>query len=55
MKNGEKMTEEERLAKGLNTSLQHVDFMVGTPDLKIDGIGYDGSVTPLFEDGEWIF
>ncbi len=55
VKNGEKMTEEERLAKGLNTSLQHVDFMVGTPDLKIDGIGYDGSVTPLFEDGEWIF
>lgn len=28
--------------------------MVGTKDLHVEGIGYDGKVVALFEDGEWV-
>ncbi|MDR1184677.1 MAG: aminopeptidase [Coriobacteriales bacterium] len=32
-----------------------MDFMMGTADLNIDGVGADGSRTPLFRNGEWAF
>lgn len=54
VKGGNGMNEEQLAAHGMNQSIQHVDFMVGTKDIDIDGIGYDGSVTPLFRDGDWI-
>ncbi len=54
VKGGNEMTDEQLAAHGMNQSLQHVDFMVGTKDIDIDGIAYDGSVTPLFRDGEWV-
>ncbi len=54
VKGGNDMSAEQLAAHGMNQSLQHVDFMVGTKDIDIDGIGYDGSVTPLFRDGEWV-
>ncbi|MDD6034513.1 MAG: aminopeptidase [Oscillospiraceae bacterium] len=49
------MTEEELLAHGINQSAAHVDFMFGTDDLSITGIGKDGSETPVFRDGKWAF
>lgn len=54
VKGGNEMTAEEYSAHGMNKSLEHVDFMVGTKDINIDGIGFDGEVTPLFRDGEWV-
>ena len=48
------MTDKQRAAAGLNASLQHVDFMVGTKDIDVDGIAFDGTVTPLFRNGEWV-
>lgn len=54
VKGGNNMTEAQLAAHGMNQSLQHVDFMVGTKDINIDGIGYDGKETPLFRDGEWV-
>ncbi len=48
------MTDEQLAARGMNQSIQHVDFMVGTKDIDIDGIGYDGKVVPIFRDGDWI-
>lgn len=54
VKGGNDMTEQQLARHGMNQSLQHVDFMVGTKDIDIDGIGYDGSVTPLFRNGEWV-
>ncbi len=54
VKGGNKMTAKQLDEHGMNSSLQHVDFMVGTKDIDIDGIGYDGKVTPLFRDGEWV-
>lgn len=47
------MSEDQLRAAGANHSLVHVDFMIGTSDLSIDGISADGSVTPLFRNGDW--
>ncbi|MCM1533170.1 MAG: aminopeptidase [Corallococcus sp.] len=54
VKGGVDMTTEQLSARGMNQSIQHVDFMVGTKDIDIDGIGYDGTVTPIFRNGEWV-
>ncbi|MGI6109884.1 MAG: aminopeptidase [Eubacteriaceae bacterium] len=52
---GEKMSEEELTAAGLNQCRSHVDFMVGTRDLSIDGILPDGTEEPVFRDGNFVF
>ena len=54
VKDGNSLTVEQLAERGMNQSLQHVDFMVGTKDMDIDGIDHDGKVTPLFRDGEWV-
>ncbi len=40
-------------ARGLNDSITHVDFMVGTPDLSIVGTTQDGREIPVFVDGNF--
>lgn len=49
----DKYTEEEAHAKGINDSIIHVDFMIGTADLSIDAKCKDGRVIKIFENGEW--
>jgi aminopeptidase len=53
--NGTKMTQDELLAHGANTSLSHVDFMVGSAELDIDGELADGTIEPIFRKGNWAF
>ena len=55
LKGGEDMTKEERQAHGLNTSITHVDFMVGTADLCITGRTRDGRDVDIFIDGNFAF
>ena len=55
LKGGEVMTKEERQAHGLNTSITHVDFMVGTADLRITGRTRDGRDVDIFIDGNFAF
>ena len=50
---GERMTREELVAHGLNHSLTHVDFMVGTADLSITGTTHDGRELPVFRSGNF--
>lgn len=38
---------------GVNDSLTHVDFMIGTEDLSITGIQSDGAEVPIFVNGTW--
>ena len=46
------MTTEEKVARsGLNDSLIHVDFMIGSADLTIYGITQDGTEELVFEQG----
>ena len=50
---GEEMTDEEFMAAGGNVSLNHVDFMVGSSQMDIDGIKEDGTREPVLRSGEW--
>ncbi|QJC51740.1 aminopeptidase [Paenibacillus albicereus] len=52
---GKGLSQEELAARGLNTSLTHVDFMIGSADMNIDGIAEDGSAEPIFRAGNWAF
>jgi aminopeptidase len=52
---GEKMSDEEFAAAGGNTSLTHVDFMIGCRAMDIDGLTADGHPEPLMRQGEWAF
>lgn len=52
---GTEMTDEQFTAAGGNGSLVHVDFMVGSPELDIDGITANGKAEPVMRGGEWAF
>ena len=53
LEGGQKMTKEELKARGLNDSITHVDFMIGTADLSIVGTTEDGREIPVFVDGNF--
>lgn len=50
---GENMSDEELDKAGVNDSLTHVDFMVGSADLSIVGETHNGEKIQIFKDGEW--
>jgi aminopeptidase len=52
---GSAMSAEEFAAAGGNYSKVHVDFMIGSAELDIDGISIDGSSEPVMRAGEWAF
>ncbi|MBK8419855.1 aminopeptidase [Candidatus Villigracilis saccharophilus] len=52
---GTELTDEEFTAAGGNVSLNHVDFMIGSPTMDIDGIKQDGASEPVMRKGEWAF
>lgn len=49
----ENMTDDERKTLGLNDSMIHVDFMIGSADLKIVAETFDGKKVVIFENGNW--
>ncbi len=55
VKNSENMTEEELKSLGVNESLTHVDFMIGSRDLEITGITAEGKEVPVFRNGNFAF
>ena len=52
-KDVDERSEEELKARGMNDSLTHVDFMVGTADLSITGMTRDGKEIPVFVNGDF--
>ena len=52
---GKQMSSEELAANGLNESITHVDFMIGSAEMDIDGITADGKSEPVFRGGNWAF
>ena len=55
LKNYENLSLSECREKGINDSMIHVDFMIGTEDLSITAITRDGKRVPVFENGNWAF
>jgi aminopeptidase len=47
------MTREQLSAIGCNTSMIHVDFMIGSKDLTITGVQRNGEKVMIFEAGNW--
>jgi aminopeptidase len=54
VKDGDKLSKEELAAKGANDSLIHVDWMIGSGKLDVDGITQSGTAEPLMRQGEWV-
>ena len=50
---GATLTPEQIAAQGGNKSLIHIDWMIGSDQVDIDGIGVDGTRVPVFRKGEW--
>ncbi|WP_239256571.1 aminopeptidase [Listeria ilorinensis] len=55
IKGGEEMSRDELEKRGVNTSLTHVDFMIGSDKMNIDGITKSGETLPVFRNGDWAF
>ncbi len=55
VENGPQMTDEEFAAAGGNDSLAHVDFMIGSAEMDVEGITQDGATEPVMRAGEWAF
>ena len=48
------MSADQKLAAGMNTSLIHVDWMIGSGELNVDGVTKDGKAEALMRNGEWV-
>ena len=51
---GEKMDAAQLAGLGANSSLIHVDWMIGSGEMDVDGVGADGTAEPLMRMGEWV-
>ncbi len=55
MEGTQEITDEEFMQRGGNVSLTHVDFMIGSDKIDIDGVKEDGRAEPVMRKGEWAF
>jgi len=53
LEGGSRMSDDELDKHGVNDSLIHVDFMIGSDKLDIDGVLPDGTTEPVFRNGTW--
>jgi aminopeptidase len=51
---GGEMSEPELAARGANRSLIHIDWMIGSAEMDVDGVSGDGGAEPLMRAGEWV-
>ena len=53
VKGGDKLSVKELKEKGVNDSIEHVDFMIGDADTEIVGVKENGERVHIFKDGDW--
>jgi aminopeptidase len=54
LKDGDRLTQEQLASRGANSSLIHVDWMVGSNRIDVDGISTAGDSVPVMRAGEWV-
>jgi aminopeptidase len=54
LRGGEKMSDDEFDQAGGNRSAAHVDFMIGSSELDVDGVLAGGGAEPLMRRGDWV-
>jgi aminopeptidase len=54
IRGGGQMSEADLVARGVNRSLIHIDWMIGSAEIDVDGIAADGRSEPLMRAGEWV-
>jgi aminopeptidase len=54
IRGGGSMSEDELSSRGSNRSLIHIDWMIGSDQVDVDGITQDGKAEPLMRGGEWV-
>jgi aminopeptidase len=55
IKGGSGLSADDYATAGGNVSLIHVDFMIGSGEMDVDGIAADGNSEPVMRKGEWAF
>jgi aminopeptidase len=55
IRDGGSMSEEQLAGKGANKSLIHIDWMIGSDKIDVEGIRSDGSAEPVMRAGEWAY
>jgi aminopeptidase len=54
IQDGDRLDKSELLKRGANESLIHVDWMIGSAEMDVDGLSSNGSAEPLMRQGEWV-
>lgn len=55
LEGADELSNAEFAARGGNSSLIHVDFMIGSAEMDVDGVRDDGATEPVMRRGEWAF
>ncbi len=54
LEGGTTASDAELARRGANTSLIHIDWMIGSGEIDVDGVGADGGREPVMRQGEWV-
>jgi aminopeptidase len=54
IRDGGKLSPQELTQRGANSSLIHIDWMIGSDGIDVDGIGANGNAEPVMRKGEWV-
>ena len=52
-KDGENLSKDEIIKRGGNSSMIHIDWMIGSEEINVDGMNSNGAAVPIFRNGEW--
>ena len=52
-KGGENLSKDEIIKRGGNSSMIHIDWMIGSDEISVDGVKAHGTAVPVFRNGEW--
>ena len=50
----EGLSPDELVNRGVNVSAAHVDFMIGSPEVDVDGLTADGQAVPIMRQNSWV-